>query len=269
VRRHVVLRHGLLYISASVICIFFLFPLGWMVLKSFHTNSIILHYPPKFIAPLTLVNYVKMLESGPFLASARNTLLFATIATIISILVAAPASYVLSRIKHPWVGTLVLSSRMCPYILYVIPWYIIFKQLGMIDTLHGVSIAYLMITLPSSCWLLIGFFKDIPTEPEEAALIDGCSRYGAFFRVVLHMAIPGITAVATLNFAECWNHLLIPLVLGGRNTRVLPVMISALREFEDPRVGMMFSASVGAVLPILMLAFWTRKYITRVLSTGT
>ena len=264
-----VLRRILLYGFMLVICIFALFPIGWMLLKSFHDNRVILEYPPKFFAPLTLGNYQRMIESGSFLASLKNTFVFATIGAIFSILVAVPASYVIAKIKHSWIGTLILSTRMAPYILYALPWYIILRQLGLIDTLIGVSVGYLMITLPSSCWLLIGFFREIPTEFEEAALIDGCSRYGAFFRVVLHLAIPGIAAVTIINFAECWNHLLMPLVLGGPNTIVLPVMISGFRQALDPRVGRMFAASAGSVLPILILVFWVRKYITKALSMET
>ncbi len=256
----------ILYTIVGITCLFFLFPIFWMILKSFQKVTDITSPIPRFFTSLVLKNYLRAFLNTSFFKSAWNSLFFASIATLITSIVAPMGAYVISKIKRPGIGVLILTSRMCPFILYLIPIFVLFRDIGLVDTTIGMILSYLILTVPAATWLLIGFFANISPTVEEAALIDGASRYTTFFRIVLPQVSPGIVAVAVFNFAECWNILLIPLILAGANTSTLPIMILNLETLYDPQIGTMFAVSVLTILPILGLIILTRKYIMRMMS---
>lgn len=256
------------YVLIGIICVAFLFPIGWMISNSFKEEIDIMAYPPEFLAPPTFENYVKTVTTTPFFLYARNSLIFAGIATALGIICGVPAAFVISRSQLSGVAELVLTARMAPHISFVIPWFIMFRWLGLINTFQGLILAYLIISLPLSTWLLIGFVESIPVDFEQAALIDGCSKYTAFLRIVLPMLAPGIASAVILNFISCWNNFLLPLVLSGSHTRTLPVMIVGFIRILEVRMGGMYAVTTLTVLPVLLLAFLCQKYLLRAMVGG-
>lgn len=255
----------ILYTVVGVACLFFLFPIFWIILKSFQHVRDIVSPVPRFFTPLVLRNYLKLFTDTDFLRYAYNTLFFSSVATSVTSIIASMGAYAIIKIKRESIGLLVLISRMCPFILYLMPIFIIFKNARLLDTVIGMSLSYLMLTIPAATWLLIGFFANVPPEVEEAALIDGASRYAAFFRVVFPQVSSGVIAVAVFNFAECWNFLLIPLIIGGENTNTLPIMILNLETLYSPQIGVMFAMSVLTIMPILGLIIVARRHIMRMM----
>jgi len=260
-----IVKNVALYMVIGIACVFFLFPIFWMILKSFQQVKDIMSPIPRFITPLILKNYIGAFIDTEFVVYAYHSLLFSSIATSGTAIIASMGAYVISKTERESFGFMILLTRMCPYILYMIPVFILFKNLGLLDTALGMSLGYYILTVPAASWLLIGFFTNIPPEIEEAALIDGASRYTAFFRVVLPQVSSGVIAVAVFNFAECWNYLLIPLILGGPNTNTLPVMILNLETLYSPKIGMMFATSVLTIMPILGLVIFARRHIMRMM----
>lgn len=251
------------YALIALILAFFLAPLGWMVLNSFRADVYLREYPPNLLAPLSSINYQLTFSSPRFVRFLLNTFIVSIAATGGGIIIALPAAYSISKIKSGMVPALVLATRMAPAIGYVIPWFILFKMWHLTNTYQGLILAFFVVTVPFSTWLLIAFFRDIPPAYEEAALIDGCSRYTVFFRIVMPMAMPGVVVTIVLNFAACWNSFMIPLVLGGPDTTTLPVFISRFQGDFVEQMGIMFAASTMAVIPVLILTIMFQKHLAR------
>ena len=258
------------YLAVAIVTLFFTFPLFWLLLNSFHSIADITSYPPDYFAPVTGRNYARLfiMQELGFVEKMRNSLLFSSLGTVIALAVAAPGAFIIAKFRHPIIGLVILTSQMCPFILYLIPLYMFFIKLGLLDTLIGLTIGYLMLSIPMAAWLLIGFFANIPPELEEAGLMDGASRFTAFRRIVLPMAFPALIAVGILIFAGIWHNLIIPLILGGSRAATLPVMLASFVDPNDPHQADILAASVLTIAPILLLITVARKYIVRVMMSG-
>lgn len=273
-----VLRHGsrasriadaaLFYGCLAGLLLFFLFPLGWMVLTSLKTNVQAMAYPPLWVFAPTFRNYIDVFANNPFFQYMVNSTIIAVSAVGVSLLLGLPAAYTMARYRQTKLGLTILVVKILPGIVYLVPLFVIYRQLGLINTLWGVALAHIIVVLPLVIWIMVGFFEDIPRELEEAALIDGCTRTGIFLRIVLPLCKPGIVAATILGFIASWNNFIFALILGGKKTVTLPMAVYSFVSFEDVNWGGLTAAATVITLPILALSLVVQKHLAGGLTIG-
>jgi multiple sugar transport system permease protein len=162
----------------------------------------------------------------------------------------------------------ILVCRMIPGISFLVPWFIVFRSLGLLDTYTGLVIAHLVITVPLITWIMIGFFEEVPVELEEAARIDGCSRAGVFLRIALPLVRPGLVSAAILALIFTWNSFLLPLILAGVKTKTLPVVVYSFITFDYLDLGGIYAASTLVTLPVIVMVLLVQRQFIRGLTIG-
>jgi multiple sugar transport system permease protein len=270
-----------LALGAIVLLLWTVFPFFWILLTSFKTPGDIISVPPKVVFSPTFANYMALVigeQHGQVAASRPDFPLFFLNSTIISLgsvllslAAGIPAAYALARFEFPFknaIAFVLMSFRFVPFIAFVIPLYILYQKIGLYNTHGGLILAYQLITLPFTIWMLRSFFLEIPLEIQEAAKIDGCSWLGVLVRVVLPLSMPGLAVTMILGFMFCWNAFNYPLMLAGRQT--FPVTVGAIQfiSYEQVLWGQMAAATVVAALPQLVLSLMVQKYIVRGLTMG-
>jgi multiple sugar transport system permease protein len=246
----------------------FLFTFVWMVLTSLKLPRDVTTYPPVWIFWPTLENYEKVLVQTPLLQYLINSLIIAFFTVTISMLLSMPAAYSIARFKQRRLSLAILVVRMLPGIVFGLPFFVAFKQLGLIDTYQGLIIVHLTLVIPEATWILIAFFEDVPLDLEEAALIDGASRIGAFFRIAVPLCAPGIAVAAILGFIASWNNFIFVLILGGGHTTTLPMAVYNFMVYENIQFGPLAAAAALITLPIIVLALIAQRYLVSGLSMG-
>lgn len=254
--------------TTLVLLVFFLFPLAWMVLSSLKTNVQVTAYPPLWLFRPTFQNYSDVFANNPFFSYVVNSTIVAVLAVGIGLLCGLPAAYTMARYRQASLGFLFLMVRILPGIAFLVPLFVIYRRLGLIDTIGGIVLAHITIVLPLVIWIMAGFFEDIPRELEEAALIDGCSRIGTFVRIVLPLSKPGIVAATILSFIASWNNFIFVLILGGDNTVTLPMAVYSFVSFEDVNWGGLTAAATVITVPILVLSLVVQRYLAGGLTMG-
>lgn len=262
------LRRGTFWCLLILTLAFLLFPLVWMALGSFKTQVDFMAYPPRWLFRPTLANYEKVLVGGDFLKFTWNSLVIAAGSTAMSLILGVPAAYGIARYHQTRLGVAMLAARMAPGIAFLIPWFIVFSKLRMVDTYPAVMLTHMVVVLPLVIWVLVGFFEDLPRELEESALIDGCTVLGVFRRIALPLARPGIVATAILGVIASWNNFIFSLVIAGNSTRTLPVAIFNFVSYDSLNWGGLTAASSLITLPVLLMAFLVQKHIVRGLTIG-
>jgi multiple sugar transport system permease protein len=247
---------------------FFLFTLVWMVLSSLKTNVQATAYPPVWLFRPTLQNYIDVFTKNPFFSYMVNSTIIAGAAVGIGLVCGLPAAYSMARHRQAALGFLVLMVRILPGIAFLVPLFIIYRRLGLINTLAGIVLTHIIIVLPLIIWIMAGFFEDIPRELEEAALIDGCSRVGTFVRIALPLSRPGIVAATILSFIASWNNFIFVLILGGKDTITLPMAVYSFVSFEDVNWGGLTAAATIITVPILVLSLIVQRYLAGGLTMG-
>jgi multiple sugar transport system permease protein len=184
------------------------------------------------------------------------------------LLVGVPAGYGIAKAKATKLGVLVLISRITPGLSYLIPLFAVFQFLGLTGSLLPLIITHLVITVPIVTWIMIGFFETMSPELEEAALIDGCNLWQAFFYIALPLSRPGIVVGFILSFIFSWNDFVFGVVLSGRETRTLPVAIYNVLTFEQVAWGPLAAAALMVTLPVLVLTVFIQREIVTGLAAG-
>ena len=268
-------------LATAILVVWTVFPFAWMLLTSLKEPRDMLAVPPKIVFQPTTENYEAILigKRRGLYASARpdfprffvNSVVISTGAVALSVAAGILAAYALARFTFPLkeqLAFLFLSFRFAPFITFLIPLYILFQRLGLYNTHIGLILAYQLITLPFTIWMLRSFFMEIPLEVEEAAKIDGCSWWGVLTRVILPLSLPGLAVTVILGFMFSWNAFNYPLMLAGRQT--FPVTVGAIQfiSYEQVLWGQMAAASLVAIIPQLLLSLSVQKYIVRGLTMG-
>ncbi|TMI87625.1 MAG: carbohydrate ABC transporter permease [Bacillati bacterium ANGP1] len=257
------------YALVAVVMLPTVFVFFWMVTLSLKTQVEAAGYPPHFFRfALTFRNYPEVFARNPFLLYIGNSLVVAAGSTLLGLAVGLPAAFSIARWRQSALALTVLVARIVPGISYLIPWYILFRRLHMVDTYQALILAHLVVGLPLIIWVMIGFFEDIPVELEDAARIDGCSHYGAFLRVALPLVRPGIVAAAILSFIFSWNNFLFSVILAGRNTRTLPIAVFNMIGFEEINWGPLAAAATMITLPVIVLTLLVQRHIVTGLTFG-
>lgn len=246
----------------------FMFPFAWMIISSFKTQAEIMAMPPKWIFTPTFKNYQEVLEGQDFIWYIMNSFIVATGATLAALVLGLPAAYAIARRKMPSLGFTILVARIVPGITFLIPWFMIFSRLKLVDTLTALVLAHMLVTLPFVVWIMIPFFEGIPGDLIEAARVDGCTEQYAFVRVVLPISGPGIITGSIMAFVFSWNNFMFSMILSGAKTKTLPVAIFNFLSYSEINWGGLMAASVIITLPVLVLAMATQKYIVRGLTAG-
>jgi multiple sugar transport system permease protein len=258
----------LFYGTLTGLLAFFLFTLLWMILSSLKTNVQATAYPPLWLFRPTLQNYVDVFTKNPFFSYMVNSTIIAAAAVGIGLACGLPAAYSMARHRQAALGFLVLMVRILPGIAFLVPLFVIYRRLGLINTLGGIVLTHIIVVLPLVIWIMAGFFEDIPRELEEAALIDGCSRVGTFVRIVLPLSKPGIVAATILSFIASWNNFIFVLILGGKDTVTLPMAVYSFVSFEDVNWGGLTAAATIITVPILVLSLIVQRYLAGGLTMG-
>lgn len=261
-------RRLLLLATAVLVLLPFLFPFYWMVAGSLKTEVAFMAMPPAWTFQPTFENYRKVLIDNDFGAYTWNSLLVATLATGLALLLGLPAAYAVARYRRTGFALLVLAARMAPGIAFLIPWFMMFVQLGLADSYLALVATHLIVTLPLALWMLIGFVEAIPQEIEHAALVDGCTVWGVLARVVVPLTLPGIAAAAILCFIFSWNNFLFSVVLAGEATKTLPVAVINFLGYQSINWGPLCAAASIITLPVLALALLVQRYIVQGLASG-
>ncbi len=241
----------------------------WMVTLSLKTQVDAAGYPPHFFRfAVTFKNYAEVFQKNPFLLYIWNSSVVAAGTTILGLAVGLPAAFSIARWRQQGLALTVLVARIVPGISYLIPWYILFRHLHLVDTYAALILTHLVVGLPLIIWVLIGFFEDIPQELEDAALIDGCSYFGTFRRVALPLVRPGIVAAAILSFIFSWNNFLFSVILAGRHTRTLPIAVFNMISYEEISWGPLAAAATMITLPVIILTLIVQRHIVSGLTFG-
>lgn len=241
----------------------------WMLSLSFKNEVDNTAWPPVFIPdPPTLANYVEVFARNRFMLYLWNSILVTGGAVLVGLLVGVPAGYGIARSKSAKFAILILIARMTPALSYLIPLFMAFQWTGLIGTIPALLITHLVITIPIIVWIMIGYFETIPTELEDAALVDGCTPWQSFRYVAFPLARPGLMVAGILSFIFSWNNFVFSVVLGGKTTRTLPSAIYNVLTFEQISWGPLAAAALLVTLPVLVLTVLAQREIVAGLSSG-
>jgi multiple sugar transport system permease protein len=265
------LSRFLIYFLVILAVILSLAPLVYLFITSFKEPNLTFNLPPVWIFTPTLQNYREVLAGGQFEKYFVNSLVVALSTTSIALFLGGLAAYGFSRFRFRgafWLRMSALIPQMLPPITIIVPLYVLFNGLKLLDTRWALIISYLTFTIPLALWMMIGFFDDVPIELEEAAMIDGCTRLGALIRVSLPLVAPGLAATAILAFLYCWNEFLYAVILTGREARTLPVTITSFMTNKAILWGRIAASGSMVLVPVLVFALLAQRYLVRGLSRG-
>lgn len=249
----------------------FLLPIVWAILMSFKTRVDALAMPPKWFFTPTMSNYKAVWGDGRFLGYTVNSLIIALSSTGIGIVLGVPAAYILARQKFKGQKPLllgILATRMIPPVATIIPFFIIFTSLGLNDTRFSVIVLHLTIILGYVIWMMRSYFMDIPREIEEAALVDGCSSWQTFIRVVLPISTPGLATSAIFSFLFSWNEFLYSMVLTTVNAKTVPLGVYNWVAYEEIMWGELTATAIIAMIPVIIFYGFVQKALVRGLTMG-
>ncbi|MEV4380718.1 carbohydrate ABC transporter permease [Streptosporangium sp. NPDC049644] len=259
--------------AAILVTLAFLYPVIFMISISFKLPKDIFTIPPKWISEITFDNYVSYFHQARILPRMINTIIVAMGAAIISMVAGSMAGYALSRMRMRGAGVmggLILASRAVPPIALVVPMFLVARKLGLTDQYITVILAYVTFLVPYVVWLMRAFFKSLPKELEEAAMIDGCSRIGAFFRIIVPCSLTGMVSTLIFCIILAWEELLFALILTNDKAVTIPVAIAGIAA--DTEKGGLWGplAAVGTltVLPVVIFALAVQKYLIKGLADG-
>ncbi len=262
--RRVALYLGLLLLLAPALFVFL-----WMLSLSLKPDVENTAYPPIFIPRHpTLENFREVFTENPFGRYTINSMIVATATTLASLVLGVPAGYGIAKARAYGMAVFVLISRMTPGLSYLIPWYMLFRYVGLNNTLWALIITHLVIGLPITIWVMMGFFEDMHPELEEAALVDGAGIWSAFRDIALPLARPGMVVAAILSFIFSWNNFIFAVVLAGQETRTLPVAVFNVLTFEQLAWGNLAAAALVVTLPVLILTVFVQRQIVVGMTAG-
>ncbi len=256
------------FVVIGVVLFFFLLPFLWMAMNSFKPIFQIIKLPPDLIFTPTFQNYDNVFRTQNFGQYILNSTIIGGGSTLIGLLLGLPAAYSIAKYKQRAVAIAILLARMVPGITFLLPLFILFRQLKLVDTYTSLILAHLLVGLPFIIWVMVPFFEAIPRELEEAARVDGASILGTFVRVVLPISVPGIVTSAILVFVFSWNNFMFSIVLATNKTRTVPVAIYNFISYAQVDWGGLMAAATIITLPGLLLALVTQRYVVRGLTAG-
>jgi multiple sugar transport system permease protein len=267
--------------ALTVVVLFFMFPIVWIVLMSFQTNETILRVPPSVVFEPTLENYRALITGRletvagtveiAFMKNLWNSLFLSTASVAIALLLGVPAAYAFARLKFRGsedIAFTLLSFRFAPPLLVLLPLTIYFQKLGLADTYVGLIWVYQLICLPLILWIVRGYFEDISEDVEYAYRIAGHRWFTTFRKIALPLAGPGIAAAGLLAFIFAWNNFIFALVLASADKQPVTVGALAFITASGIQYGQIAAGIVLSIAPVFALALYAQRYLVEGLSLG-
>jgi multiple sugar transport system permease protein len=263
-----------LYLATAIVLVVIAFPAYWLVTTAFKYEIDTIVSPP-IILPLrgTLDNFRLVLAAPDIGRFFANSVVVALTSTGLAILIGSLAAYALAKsylafALRQTAMVWILVTRIFPPVTTAIPYFVIIRNLGLSDTHLALIITHVAYALPFVIWLMLGFFQDLPQEIEKAAIVDGCSMWQRFSQIVLPLALPGIAVTAIFTFIYSWNEFLYASMLTSVNAKTLPVVISGYMSDKFLRWGEMSALASLMILPVMIFAALTQRYLVRGLTFG-
>ena len=250
---------------------FFSFPVYWMFASAFKTDEVSSTFPPLFTFAPSLENFAHLFQEAGAGKALWNSFFIVSIATILAMIAGTMAAYALARFDLKGKNAMaieILSIRMLPPIVSVIPLFMIARWLGVFDTPWLLIAVYTLTGLPFVVWIMRVFIQDIPQSVEEAAMIDGCGRIEAFWRVTLPLLLPGLAATMVIVFMFAWNEFLLASLLTSSEAKTLPVIAANAIKPKAIAFGLACAAGVIMSMPVIVLVLMMQKYLVQGLTLG-
>ena len=268
------LQSAVAYLFLGLLLLFVLFPFYWMTVTSFKTEdqmrSLVSMFWP---SPFVVENYTQLLTKTDFAIWYRNSAFVAVSSTFLATAVGTIGAYALARLRflgRAFLSSATLITYLVPPSILFIPLYAQIRTMGLADSLAGLIAAYPSFTVPFVTWLLMGYFGSIPEELEEAAMIDGATRFGAFRRIILPLAAPGVLAASLFAFTQAWNEFLYALVfISDVKQRTLPVGLSTFITGDVYGWGYLMAGAVLTTLPVILVYTYLQRYMVEGLTAGS
>ncbi len=261
-----------IYAALIVLAVFVLFPIYYMFSVSLKLPRDIYRDPSLVPLRPTIDNYISLFVEFEFLTNIRNSAIVAALSTIVSVFISCLAAYSLVRVNYrgrKWLGRLILFSYLTPSSLLFIPLAVIINRFQLGNTLSGLVFVYLTFAAPLSTWLLMGFFRQVPYDLEEQAMVDGATRLQALFRILLPIIAPGLVAVSVFTFTGAWNELLLALIFTtSKEIRTIPVALQYLITGDVFRWHLIMAGSVAAALPVMLLYYVSQRFVVQGIGAG-
>ena len=277
--RYGLARRIFILVALAFFVIFSLAPFAWMVLSSFMFKAQLLTDPFALPPHFTLDNYDRLFTSASdgigssnFIRSIINSLVVCTITTVIALVIGSVGGYAFARLRFPGKNVLLLfllAIQFLPAVTVIIPMYMMGRAVHLLDSWWILIFAYTSFALPFALWILRGYFESIPRSLENAARVDGCSRLGAFLRVVLPLSAPGLAATAIFTFLNAWDEFFFALIFTDTyKAKTLPVALSEFTGRHTIDFGLLMSGGVVANILPVVIALSMQGYIVRGLTAG-
>ncbi len=270
-QRILAFAHGLVLVIA---CLVVIVPLAYLVINSVKLPREFLTVPPTILpSEVTFQHYQELVDDSKTIRFFRNSLTVAFWTTVITILSGTLAAYSLARMKLAakvlaFITFVFLFIRFYPRVTTVIPFFLVMRQFDLLDTVWAIIIGHLGITIPFVTWLMLVVFQDLPAEIEEAAIVDGASVWQRFWRVVLPIVMPSVSAAAILTAFLSWNEFLIASSVARRKASVLSIAVASFVSDKGIQWGPMAAMSVLMIVPMIIFALFAQKYLIRGITFG-
>ena len=259
------------YVVIGIFLIWVLVPVLTVAVNSLKIPADIFTTTPQLLFQPTFDNYAKVLGQLDFFQYIANSAIVGIGSTALSLALGVPFAYALARLPIPgresW-ARFILFTRMVPAVALVVPMFALFNQLQLTGSYFALIAAHTTFNLPIVIWMMRSFFEDLPIELEEAALVDGTGRFGAFWRVALPLTTPGISATAVLCIIFSWNEFLFALVLSGQDTKTVPIGVASFIGTVSVDWGGSSAAAIVALIPIFVLGLLSQRFLVRGLTFG-
>jgi ABC-type glycerol-3-phosphate transport system permease component len=267
------IRAAVLYVASAILIVLCVGPALWMISTSFKPPDEIFASPPLWVpAQPTLSGYINALGKSDMAAAAINSVVVATLTTLLALVLAVGAGYGFARFRffgREALAISVLFSQLLPSSVVLIPLYLYFDRFHLIDTYPALILSYLIIVLPLCTWMLRGYFQGLPREIEEAGLIDGCSPFGVLVRLALPLAVPAIVATGLYAFTVAWDEFLFALTFTqSAHTRTLPVELAFFTGEQNTDWAAVMAASVLMSIPVVVIFLTFQRFFVRGLAEG-
>jgi len=262
----------LIYLLIGIVLIIFMIPIYLILASSLKQPVDMFSQPPKFVFTPTLQNYYDLFTMRPFHLQILNSLIVALGSTAFSLVVGSLAAYAISRIKNKWINDVafwILSMRMFPPITVVVPYYIIFKTIGLLDNPLALIIVYSTFNIPLTVWLMKGFFDEVPEALEEAAQVDGHGVLTTFLRVTLPLTAPGLAVSAVFCFIFSWNEFLFALMLTGSRAQTVTVAVMSFWSSDAVQWGRIMAGSFIVLIPGMIFVLTCQRWLVKGLTMGS
>ena len=256
------------YLILTLIALVVLFPFLWMLASSFKTQVDIISWPPKLFFSPTLQNYQKVFGEQDFLKYFLNSTIVGAVSVGLSLILGLPAAYSISRYAQKRLALFILLARLMPGISFLMPWYIIFSRLDLMDSYTALILSHMLIALPIVVWIMTTYFSSIPREMEESAMVDGATRQYAFWAIILPLSGPGIITATTLSFIFSWINFMFSQVLSMEKTKTLPIAVYNFVSYAEVDWGGVMAAAVAIMAPAIILTMIFQKYVVKGLTMG-